>query len=242
MANQRIVVDIIPGAKDAPVINASQFDNGRQFEIELLNGGEAFTPSEGMTFELHVKKRDGTIIVDSPINRTDNILTFETSEQMTACHGKNLCEVTISDDDLLIGTANFILEVEKDPIEGGITSESDIDNLNRQIAAAADVIVPDVVNEVAPAIVRRETVNRIEEYGGTWVLSDIPTAGSYDIYFRHRLIASEDYTAYKVFSTDPGVIVDNFTIPTSGVLKVTLSQPVNLAADYMLQIFKPFGG
>lgn len=241
MAMQRIVVDLIPGAIDSPVINASQFDNGRQFEIELLNGGEAFSPSENMIFELHVKKRDGNIIVDSPINRTDNILTFETSEQMTACHGKNICEVAISDDDLLIGTANFILEVEKDPTEGGITSESEINNLNRQIANAAAVIVPDVVNEVAPAIVRRETIERIEEYGGTWVLSDTTTPGSYDIYFRHRLIASEDYTAYKVFSTDPGVIVDNFTIPTSGVLKVTLSQPVNPAADYMLQIFKPFG-
>ena len=144
MAMQRIVVDLIPGAKDAPVINASQFDNKRQFEIELLNGGEAFTPSEDMTFELHVKKRDGTIIVNSPINRTDNVLTFETTEQMTACHGNNLCEVAISDEnDLLIGTANFILDVEKDPIECGLTSESEIDNLTQQIAD----IVPTVIGD-----------------------------------------------------------------------------------------------
>ena len=141
MAIQRIIVDLIPGAKDAPVINASQYDTGRQFEIELLNGGEAYTPSVDMTIELHVKKRDDTIIVNSPINRTNNIITFSTTEQMTACHGTNVCEVSISDDSLLIGTANFILEVEKDPIEGGLTSESEIDNLTQQIAD----IVPTVI-------------------------------------------------------------------------------------------------
>lgn len=138
MAIQRIVVDLIPGAKVPPVINASQYDNGRQFEIELLNGGEAYTPTVGMTIELHVKKRDGTIIVNSPINSTNNIITFATTEQMTACHGHNYCEVALVDDALLIGTANFILDVEKDPIEGGLTSESEIENLTQQIAGMVD--------------------------------------------------------------------------------------------------------
>lgn len=242
MAYESIKVDIIPGAENAEVLHFSQYDNKRPFFIELLNGGAEFIPEEGMTLTLECRKRDGNIVILSDPVLTDNVAEFSTTEQLTACYGDNIAEIKIVDsDDLVIGSANFIINVEKSPTCGGLASQSEIDNLNRQIEAAANEIVPEVVNEVAPAIVRRETIERIEEYGGTWVLSDPTTAGSYDIYFRHRLIASEDYTAYKVFSTDPGVIVDGFTIPTSGVLKVTLNQPVNLAADYMLQIFKPFG-
>ena len=242
MAYESIKVDIIPGAENAEVLHFSQYDNKRPFFIELFNGGAEFIPESGMALSLECRKRDGNIVIISNYTLTDNVAEFSTTEQLTACYGDNMAEIKIVDDnDLVIGSANFIINVEKSPTCGGLSSASEIDNLDQQIEAVASEIVPEVVNEVAPAIVRRETVNRIDEYGGSWVLSDIPTAGSYDIYFRHRLIASDDYTAYKVFSTDPGVIVDNFTIPTSGVLKVTLNQPVNLAADYMLQIFKPFG-
>lgn len=242
MAYESIKVDIIPGAENAEVLHFSQYDNKRPFFIELFNGGAEFIPEEGMTLTLECRKRDGNIVILSDPVLTDNVAEFSTTEQLTACYGDNTAEIKIvNSDDLVIGSGNFIINVEKSPTCGGLASDSEINNLNRQIEAAAAEIVPEVVNEVAPAIVRRETIERIEEYGGTWVLSDPTTAGSYDIYFRHRLIASEDYTAYKVFSTDAGVIVDGFTIPTSGVLKVTLNQPVNLAADYMLQIFKPFG-
>jgi len=242
---QRIKLDINPKG-EIPVLNVAQYDKGRLFEVELVDGEQAFNVPLEYSVQLNVRKTDSKLVTAAPINIVDNIFTFATTEQMTACAGENIGSVTLKDaDDYVITTLYFLISVQRDVLAGGIDSQSDISNLERQVnalvTASVEEIAPVVIDEIATPIIRRETVNRIESYGGTWVLSDIPEAGSYDIYFRHRLIASERYTAYKVFSTDPGVIVDNFTIPTSGVLKVTLSQPVNLAADYMLQIFKPFG-
>lgn len=242
MAYESIKVDIIPGAENAEVLHFSQYDNKRPFFIELFNGEDEFIPESGMSLTLECRKRDGNIVIISDPVMNDNVAEFSTTEQLTACYGDNTAEIKIVDDnDLVIGSANFIINVEKSPTCGGIASQSDIDNLDQQIEAAANEIVPEVVNEISPAIVRRETVNRIEEYGGSWVLSDIPEAGSYYIIFRHRFIGSEDYTAYRVYSTDPSIIVDSYEIPTAGVLRVKLDQQVNIAADYLLQIFKPFG-
>lgn len=242
MAYESIKVDIIPGAENAEVLHFSQYDNKRPFFIELLNGGAEFIPEEGMTLTLECRKRDGNIVILSDPVLTENVAEFSTTEQLTACYGDNEAEIRIVDSDGLdIGSGNFIINVEKSPTCGGIASESEIDNLDQQIEAAANEIVPEVVNDIAPAIVRRETVNRIEEYGGSWVLSETPEAGSYYIIFRHRFIGSEDYTAYRVYSTDSSTIVDSYEIPTAGVLRVNLDQQVNIAADYLLQIFKPFG-
>lgn len=242
MAYESIKVDIIPGAENAEVLHFSQYDNKRPFFIELFNGGAEFIPEEGMTLTLECRKRDGNIVILSDPVITDNVAEFSTTEQLSACYGDNEAEIKIvNSDDLVIGSANFIINVEKSPTCGGLTSESEIDNLDQQIEAAANEIVPEVVNEIAPAIVRSETVNRIEEYGGSWVISDTPEAGSYYIIFRHRFIGSEDYTAYRVYSTDSSTIVDSYEIPTAGVLRVKLDQQVNIAADYLLQIFKPFG-
>ena len=241
MAYESIKVDIIPGAENVEVLHFSQYDNKRPFFIELFNGGAEFIPESGMSLTLECRKRDGNIVILSDPVMNDNVAEFSTTEQLTACYGDNEAEIKIVDDnDLVIGSANFIINVEKSTTCGGIASESDINNLDRQIEAAANEIVPEVVNEIAPAIVRRETVNRIEEYGGSWVISDIPEAGSYYIIFRHRFIGSEDYTAYRVYSTDPSIVVESYDIPTAGVLRAFLSTPVNIAADYLLQIFKPF--
>lgn len=242
MAYESIKVDIIPGAENAEVLHFSQYDNKRPFFIELFNGGAEFIPESGMSLSLECKKRDGNIVILSDPILTDNVAEFSTTEQLTACYGDNMAEIKIVDsDDLVIGSANFIINVEKSPTCCGIASQSEIDNLDQQIEAAANEIVPEVVNEIAPAIVRHETVNRIDEYGGSWVISDIPETGSYYITFRHRFIGSEDYTAYRVYSTDPSIIVDSYEVPTAGVLRVKLNQQVNIAADYLLQIFKPWG-
>lgn len=242
MSYESIKVDIIPGAENAEVLHFSQYDNKRPFFIELFNGGVEFIPESGMSLTLECKKRDGNIVILSDPVLTDNVAEFSTTEQLTACYGDNMAEIKIVDDnDLVIGSANFIINVEKSPTCGGLASQSEIDNLDQQIEAAANEIVPEVVNDIAPAIVRHETVNRIDEYGGSWVISDIPEAGSYYVIFRHRFIGSEGYTAYRVYSTDSSIIIDSYEILTAGVLRVKLNQQVNIAADYLLQIFKPWG-
>ncbi len=62
---------------------------------------------------------------------------------MTACHGSNLCELKLEKGADVIGTMNFILEVEQDPLEGGVQSASEIDNLQTQIAGMVATEVAD---------------------------------------------------------------------------------------------------
>ena len=144
MSYESIKVDIIPGAENAEVLHFSQYDNKRPFFIELLNGGAEFIPEEGMTITLECRKRDGNIVILSDPVLTDNVAEFSTTEQLTACYGDNVAEIKIVDsDDLVIGSANFIINVEKSPTCGGITSQSEIDNLTQQIAA----IVPEVLGD-----------------------------------------------------------------------------------------------
>ena len=237
---QRIKLDINPKG-EIPVLNVAQYDKGRLFEVELVDGEQAFNVPLEYSVQLNVRKTDSKLVTAAPINIVDNIFTFATTEQMTACAGENIGSVTLKDaDDYVITTLYFLISVQRDVLAGGLDSASDISNLNTQVVGIVNEIAPDIIVGIATPIIMTETASRIEEYGGSWVLSDIPEAGSYNIIFRHRFIGSEDYTAYRVYSTDNSV-VERYEIPTPGVLRVTLSAPVNLGADYLLQIFKPWG-
>ena len=132
MAFERISLNIIPDG-EMPVFHASQFDVGRPIIIDLYNGDDACTPVAGVTFELHCRKVDDNIVTLDTYEVDGNTITFASTEQLCACSGDNLCEVAIMHDDRLMGTLNFILRVERDPLAGGLTSETSIYNLTQQI-------------------------------------------------------------------------------------------------------------
>lgn len=135
-------LNIIPG-KDRPVCHASQFDIGRQFHVNLFEGFNVFTLDGTETISLSVRKPDGNVVTASVTNTSDSYVEFVTTEQMTACEGSNLCELKLEKGSDVIGTANFILEVEIDPLEGGVQSASEIDNLQTQIAGMVAIEVAD---------------------------------------------------------------------------------------------------
>ena len=132
MAFERISLNIIPYG-EMPVFHVSQFDVGRPIIIDLYNGDDAYTPAAGVTFELHCRKVDDNIVTLDTYEVDQNTITFASTEQLCACSGDNLCEVSILLDDLVMGTLNFILHVERDPLAGGCTSETSIYNLQQQI-------------------------------------------------------------------------------------------------------------
>ena len=135
-------LNIIPG-KDRPVCHASQFDIGRQFHVNLFEGFNVFTLDGTETISLSVRKPDGNVVTASVTNTSDSYVEFVTTEQMTACEGSNLCELKLEKGSDVIGTANFILEVEVDPLEGGVQSASEIDNLQTQVAGMVATEVAD---------------------------------------------------------------------------------------------------
>lgn len=126
-------LNIIPG-KDRPVCHASQYDIGRTIRVNLFEGFNVFTLDGTEVISISVRKPDGNVVTESVTNTSDSYVEFVTTEQMTACHGSNLCELKLEKGADVIGTMNFILEVEQDPLEGGVQSASEIDNLQTQVA------------------------------------------------------------------------------------------------------------
>lgn len=135
-----IKLNIIPNGV-TPVCHASQFDVKRKIRAELFELNDPYTLSGEETVTLSVRKPDKTIVTMTLTNTADNYVEFETTEQMCAVYGENNCEIKISYDDMTIGSLNFIMQVERDPLYQGITSESEIENLQTQVDTAVAVAV-----------------------------------------------------------------------------------------------------
>ena len=140
MASEVIKLNLIPKG-EMPIFHASQFDTGRLITCELYRGEDAYDVPAGYTVELHCRKVDNNIVTMASTLINDNVVTFTSTEQLTACNGSNLCEVAILDEGYRIGTLNFILEVEIDPLKGGITSTSEIHNLESQVEEITTEII-----------------------------------------------------------------------------------------------------
>ena len=134
---EHIRLDLIPG-KRPPICHASQYDDGRVVRVDLTENGEDYTLSNEVIV-LDIRKGDGCVVtaacaIVSGKKYVDIVLT----QQMTAVFGSNLAELQITKDGTLIGTLNFIIEVERDPLDSSIASSSVIHDLQAQVDACVD--------------------------------------------------------------------------------------------------------
>lgn len=156
MAIERIKLNLIPTGK-MPVCHASQYDKGRRIALDIYNGLQPYILSDEM-LELDIRKSDGRIVtLDVPITARGNSVVFSTTEQMCAVAGANLCELKITKGADVIGSLNFYMEIERSPMENGLQSDSEINNLTTQIAGILDPMldekIPPVVEEILPQII-----------------------------------------------------------------------------------------
>ena len=164
---ERITLNIVPKGI-TPVCHASQYDKGRVIGLDLMDGLQGFVLSGTETLELRVRKPDNNIVTAAVENTSSAFVVFETTEQMTACEGVNLCELRITDaNDVLIGSLNFNMKVEVDPLKDGIESETEIHNLETQIA--------DINADIVPPLVAEEVANQYDS--SNVIFDDHPTAG-----------------------------------------------------------------
>ena len=133
---EAIKVNLIPnGIPEA--CHTSQYDVGRQIRLDLFDGLTPYTIQAGDTFKLNVRKPDNHVITETVSGTAGNTyLVIDTTEQMTAVTGENLCEIRVENGGDNIGSLNFIMQVEKDVIANGIPSESVIEDLEYLISEA----------------------------------------------------------------------------------------------------------
>ena len=193
MANESINLNLIPTG-EMPVIHVSQFDNGRAFNVNLFKGSDEYTIPEGYTAELHCRKADRNIVTIATTSVLSNTLTFTTTTQLCACAGDNLCEVAIKDsEDYLVGSLNFILQVERDPLQGGIESTSSIHDLTDQIEEITTEIVGenyytktetdillDAKANAADVYTKTQVDTALSSKANTADLATVATTGDYD--------------------------------------------------------------
>ena len=141
--NENVTVCITPKG-EKPVLHFSQFDNERTFTVTVLaDDGESAAVLTGLDIEFRLRKTDSHVVTIAPESVSDNVITFKTTEQMCACCGQNIASVTLMKDDMNIATLDILVEIQRDILSGGLTSESDIRNLTSQI----EQIVPEVIGD-----------------------------------------------------------------------------------------------
>ena len=132
---ERIKLNLIPSGV-APVVHVSQYDNGREFAIDLFEGDSVYVLDGTETLTVNVRKPDGHLVVESVTNTSDSYVVIATTEQMTAVHGTNYAKLQIVKGGVTIATLEFLMNVSRDPLENGDPSESFVSNLETQIASA----------------------------------------------------------------------------------------------------------
>lgn len=112
------------------VIQANQYDSGEQWVFTLLEeDGTQYIPTTGAIIG---RKSDGNAITVGGSVVDGKVVIIET-EQMTAAAGKAVFELSV--DDLTHGTANFIVNVEKKPIDDAVISDSDLSLIQQALDA-----------------------------------------------------------------------------------------------------------
>ena len=130
---EAIKLNLVPSDLTKPICHASQYDDGREIMLMLMDGQKPYVLSDE-EIELDVKKLDGNIVTtDLTVESGKNYVIMETTEQMCAIAGRNNCELKVQKDGKTIYSKNFYLAVEESATAGGIQSASEINNLETQI-------------------------------------------------------------------------------------------------------------
>ena len=199
---ENVTVCITPKG-EKPVLHFSQFDNENVFTVTVLaDDGESAAVLTGLDIEFRIRKTDSHVVTIAPESVADNVITFKTTEQMCACCGQNIATVTLMKDDMVISTLDILVDIQRDILSGGLTSESDIRNLTTQI----EQIVPEVVGddyytktEVDDLIDSIPTFDPTNYYDKNYINTMYWTAQQCDIHFyRKTYINSNYYTNTEV--------------------------------------------
>ena len=101
---------------DGPLVTVrvSQFDTMWRFIFSIVNNSQPWEIPSGASAVLNGRKPDGNVFAFSGTIE-NNTVTVDADVQMTAVAGQTVCELSILSDGKVVGTANFVLDVEAAP-------------------------------------------------------------------------------------------------------------------------------
>ena len=126
MVEQTYRVDMIPNGIPL-VVHVSQYDTeARTLIFELYKGDVAYEVPAGAVASIAGTKPDKTAFI-YPMAIDGNVVSIDLKQQMAIVAGDVLAEIQITNSSGKIGSANFVIRVERCPIdEDSVISETDL--------------------------------------------------------------------------------------------------------------------
>jgi hypothetical protein len=134
MNDQVIKVNLIPDTGTPAVVRVSQYDVGRPLLFKVLDGTSAMAMPSGTTATIEGTKPSGLGFSVTGTLSLDTV-TVDTNIDMTQESGMIAAEIRFTHGTTDIGTANFILAVEKTPHADGTTdgTQESMQNLEARL-------------------------------------------------------------------------------------------------------------
>lgn len=126
--SERKNINLIPGLA-LQTLHVSQNDVGRTLVVELFEGSSAYAIPADATVTIEGTKQSTlgfkvTGVISTNSGGIRSVVTFVTTKEMTDEWGEILSEIKVKKDTTQLGTANFVLSVEKDPHPDNTTDGS----------------------------------------------------------------------------------------------------------------------
>ena len=131
--NQATNVNVVPSYGQRGELHFSQYDVGRTATINLYGVNEAFSIPASSTVKIQATKPSGLGFNES-CTYSGNVVTVVCTATMTEEYGRFPCELQITKNDDIIGTANFMFCVEPSPHPDG-TVDGDSEEIINEIEA-----------------------------------------------------------------------------------------------------------
>ena len=144
---EKTLLNLIPGAC-SPEVHLSQYDKGRAIPFKLAEGKSAYSVPDGSEIVVQATKPSGLGFV-VPVTFDGDTATMTITETMSNEYGRFPAELSITKNGNKIGTANFVMNIERSPHPEGTTdgdAETIIPELTllvERIEAAADSVDED---------------------------------------------------------------------------------------------------
>lgn len=139
MTNQNLNINMIPGGV-LPIVYASQFDEQTNaVTFTLYSGDSLYTLPSGYGVLVNGKKPDSTGFSYSAASASGSTVKINITKQMTAVAGDVICELRVSASSQDVGTGNFILRVEKSPLDDAVISETVLPLIEQAAEIAATI-------------------------------------------------------------------------------------------------------
>lgn len=198
MITQHYRLDLIPSG-DPLIVHASQYDtSARTLNFELYNGGVAFELPAGAEASINGTKPDGTAFMYE-MTSDGNEVSIDMQQQMALVAGDTICEIQITSGGGKLGSANFILRIERAAIdEDTVISDTDIPIFEELVTTATEAantatsaattattaagqvasIVPDNTGTAGQVLTKRGTGARWEDPTGSGAVEILDAEGT----------------------------------------------------------------